>query len=133
MKMKFVLVIAILFAVTATVNAQGGGQRRTVEERVKMIHEKVDSAFKLEPEKLTKVDTAFANYYRQQEKIRQELMSGGERPDMAVMREKMQPAIDARDKELKTILTDEQFKKWKEELEPALMQRRGGGGPGNRQ
>ena len=38
----------------------------------------------------------------------------------------MQPAIDARDKELKTILTEEEFKKWKDELEPALMQRRGG-------
>jgi periplasmic protein CpxP/Spy len=43
----------------------------------------------------------------------------------------MQPAIDARDKELKTLLTEEEYKKWKDEIEPSMMQRRGGGG--NRQ
>ena len=40
------------------------------------------------------------------------------------MREKMQPLIEARDKELKIVLTDEQFKKWKEEIEPSMMPRR---------
>ena len=122
LKLKF-LVIMLLSAFI--VNAQGGG-RRTVEERVKMVHEKMDSAFKLETDKLAKVDSAFANYYRAQEKIRQEMMSGGDRPDFQAMREKMQPALDARDKELKTLLTEEQFKKWKDEIEPSLMPRRSG-------
>jgi hypothetical protein len=125
MKLKFGFFLALMIAGVIVGNAQGGF-RRTVEERVKSVHEKMDSAFKLDSEKQVKVDSAFANYYRQQDKIREEMRSGGERPDFQAMREKMQPAIEARDKELKTLLTDEQFKKWKEEIEPAMMQRRGG-------
>ena len=49
------------------------------------------------------------------------------------MMAKMQPAIETRDKELKAILSEGEFKKWKEEIEPSMMQRRGGGGGGNRQ
>jgi biopolymer transport protein ExbB/TolQ len=125
MKLKFGFFLALMIAGVIVANAQGGF-RRTVEERVKSVHEKMDSAFKLDSEKQVKVDSAFANYYRQQDKIREEMRRGGERPDFQAMREKMQPAIEARDKELKTFLTDEQFKKWKEEIEPAMMQRRGG-------
>lgn len=129
MNIKQGLLLILLVTGVTVINAQGGGfNRRTVEERVKSVHEKMDSAFKLDADKQGKVDSAFANYYRQQEKIREEMRSsGGERPDFQAMREKMQPALDVRDKELKTILTDEQFKKWKEEIEPAMMPRRGGG------
>lgn len=126
MKLKFGFFLILMIAGAIVANAQGGF-RRTVEERVKSVHEKMDSAFKLDSEKQVKVDSAFANYYRQQDKTREEMRSGGERPDFQAMREKMQPAMDARDKELKTLLTAEQFKKWKEEIEPAMMQRRGGG------
>ncbi len=125
--MKIVLCLSLMMTFTAAVYAQPGGPRRTIEERVKIIHEKMDSAFKLEPAKLTKVDSAFANYYRQQEKVREEMMSGGERPDFQAMREKMQPLMDARDTELKGILSEDQFKKWKEEIEPAMMPRRRNG------
>ena len=131
MKLKYGLFLALMISGVIVVNAQGGGSRRTVEERVQIAHAKMDSAFKLDTEKQVKVDSAFANYYRQQDKLREEMRSGGERPDFQVMREKMQPLIEARDKELKTLLTDEQFKKWKEEIEPAMMPRRRDGG--NRQ
>lgn len=132
MKLKHALLAVVLMSAALFAQAQPGGQRRTVEERVKMVHEKIDSAFKLDADKLTKVDAAFTKYYKDQDKLREEMMSGGERPDFQAMREKMQPLTDARDKELKTILTDEQFKKWKDEIEPSMMPRRGGGG-GNRQ
>jgi protein CpxP len=130
MKLKFGFFLTLMIAAVFVANAQGGS-RRTIEERVQAAHAKMDSAFKLDTEKQVKADSAFANYYRQQDKIREEMRSGGERPDFQAMREKMQPALDARDKELKALFTDEQFKKWKEEIEPAMMQRRGGGG--NRQ
>lgn len=125
MKLKFGFFLTLMIAGAFVANAQGGF-RRTVEERVKSVHEKMDSAFKLDSEKQAKVDSVFTNYYKQQDKTREEMRSGGERPNFQVMREKMQPAIEARDKELKTLLTDEQFKKWKEEIEPAMMSRRGG-------
>lgn len=133
MKIKSLLFFAVLMIAGFAVNAQQGN-RRTVEERVKMVHEKMDSAFKLEATKLANVDSVYANFYRKSDVARQELMaaSNGERPDMQVMRDKMQPFADAKDKELKTILTDDQFKKWKEEIEPTLMRRPGGGGGGPR-
>jgi periplasmic protein CpxP/Spy len=128
MKIKNFLILAILLTCAATVNAQGGNfPQRTIEERVKAVHEKLDSAFKFDAAKQTKIDTVFAAYYRQQDKIREELRSGGERPDREMMRAKMQPSMDARDKELRTLLTEEEFKKWKDEIEPSMMQRRGGG------
>lgn len=130
---KIGLFLAFMIAGVIMVNAQGGGggfRQRTVEERVKAVHEKIDSAFKLDAAKLTQVDSAFAAYYRGQDKVRAELMSGGERPDREAMMAKFAPITEARDKELKSILTEEQFKKFKEELEPALMPRRGPGGGG---
>ncbi len=132
MKNRIGLLMIALFLGTIVTNAQGGGnfQRRTVEERVKIAHQKIDSAFKLDADKLTKVDAAFTTFYKGQDKLREELMSGGERPDMQVMREKMQPITDARDKELKAIFSEEQYKKFKDELEPAMSPRRGGGGGG---
>lgn len=124
-KTMFILALA-LFA-TGAVMAQGF-QRRTVEERVKIAHNKIDSAFKLDAAKLAQVDSAFAKYYRATDKVREELTSGGERPDMQVMREKTQPLTEARDKELQAILGDDGFKKFKSEIEPSMRPQRPGGG-----
>jgi hypothetical protein len=130
MKKKFLLFAVILLAGTIAGNAQGGGggnfPRRTVEERVQTIHEKMDSAFKLDKAKLIQVDSVFANYYRSSDKMREELMAGG--GDRSAMREKMQPLTDARDKELQVLLGEANFKTWKEVIEPSM--RRGGPGGG---
>ena len=127
------LFLFILLTGTIIVNAQNGNfHQRTVEERVKAAHEKLDSIFKFDAVKQTKIDSAFATYFRDQDKIREELRSLGERPDRETVMAKMQPAIETRDKELKAILSESEFKKWKEEIEPAMMHRRGGGG-GNKQ
>jgi periplasmic protein CpxP/Spy len=134
MKKQMVLLLALIIAGTTATFAQGGGggfRQRTVEERVQSIHHVIDSAFKLDAAKLIQTDSVFATYYRATDKIRQELMSGGERPDRAVMMEKLAPATEARDKELKVILGDDNFKKFKDEIEPS-MRRGGGGGPRQR-
>ncbi|HEY2721455.1 MAG TPA: hypothetical protein VGI82_07010 [Chitinophagaceae bacterium] len=133
MKTKGLFIISFFILVAVTSNAQGGGfQRRTVEERVQMVHQKLDSAFKLDKTKLADADSAFATYYRAQDKLRADMMSGGGQPDFQAMREKMQPLMDDRDKKLQTILTADQFKTWKETIEPSMRPRRmGGGGGGN--
>jgi periplasmic protein CpxP/Spy len=126
--MKKILFVALFLMLgTLAAQAQGGGgfQRRTVEERVKMIHDKMDSAFKPAADKLKEIDETFTAYYKAQDKLREEMMSGGERPDPQVMREKMQPLTDERDGKLKKILTEEQYKKWKEEIEPSMRPQRG--------
>jgi hypothetical protein len=126
MKKRFLFVAITLLAGTIAVNAQGGGggnfPRRTVEERVQTIHQKMDSAFKLDKAKLTQVDSIFANYYRASDKMREELMAAG--GDRSAMREKMQPLSDARDKELQAALGADNYKIWKDAIEPTM--RRGG-------
>ena len=126
-----ILFLAILLAAGVAVNAQGGFQRRTVEERVQTAHQKIDSAFKLDKTKLTEADSVFADFYRTSDKIREEMMSGGQ-PDFQAMREKMQPFVDERDKKLQGILTEDQFKIFKDQIEPTLRPRRPGGGGNNR-
>lgn len=130
MKKRFLLFAVVLLAGTAALNAQGGGggnfPRRTVEERVQTVHQIMDSAFKLDKAKLSKVDSVFANYYRNTDKLREELMAAG--GDRSAMREKMQPLSDARDKELQVLIGDENFKTWKDVIEPT-MRRGGQGGP----
>ena len=121
---KSVFIVMILFASTITAIAQGGFQQRTVEERVKSVHEKMESELKLDAAKLTQVDSVFANYYRSQDKLRQDMMSGGGQPDFQAMREKMQPLMEARDEKLKPILGDADFKKWKDDIEPSMRRPR---------
>jgi hypothetical protein len=131
MKTKVVLMIAFFVAGAMVVNAQGGFQRRTVEERVQMVQQKLDSAFKLDKIKLAEADSAFASYYRATDKLRDEMMASGGQFDRQAFMDKVQPLTDDRDKKLQGILTADQFKTWKEQIEPSMRQRRPGGG-GNR-
>ena len=122
--------IAALFSFTA-VNAQGGGnfQRRTPEERLKPVHDKIDSAFKLDAAKLKQVDEIFLNAFKESDKKMQELMAGGQ-PDREAMMAARKEINDAREVKLKEVLTEAQMKTWKDELEPSLRPQRGGGGGG---
>ena len=130
MKTKITLMISSFILLTFVVNAQGGFQRRTVAERVQMVQQKFDSAFKLDKAKLADVDSVFANYYRGQDKLREEMMSSGQQ-DFEAMREKMQPLMDERDKKLQGMLTADQYKTWKEAIEPSLRPRRQNNGGSN--
>ena len=127
---KLLLSIIMFVAVVVSVHAQPGFTPRTVEERVVAVHAKLDSAFKLEASKIAEADSAFAAYYRESDKIRQDMMAGGERPTRDAMMEKMKPVTEARDEKLKKILTEAQFKAWKEEIEPGMRPQRGPGGGG---
>jgi periplasmic protein CpxP/Spy len=122
---RSLLILTILFAGTMAAVAQGGpgGPQRTVEERVKSIHDRLQTDLKLDAAKQTQVDSVFAGYYRSQDKLRQEMSNGGQ-PDFQAMREKMQPLTDARDEKLKPILGDANYKKWKEEIEPSMRRPR---------
>jgi periplasmic protein CpxP/Spy len=125
MKRLFIAATLVLLVSGGMTFAQGGGfQRRTVEERVQMVHAKMDSAFKLNASQLKDVDSVFANFYRATDKMREDLSSGGERPDFQAMREKNQPLIDDRDEKLKGIIGEADFKIWKETIEPSMRPRR---------
>jgi periplasmic protein CpxP/Spy len=123
--------IAALFSITA-VNAQGGGnfQRRTPEERLKPIHEKLDSAFKLDAAKMKQVDEIFLNSFKEQDKKMEELRAGGGEVDRDAMMAARQKFTDERDARLKEILTADQMKIWKDTIEPSTRPQRGNRGGG---
>src|SRR4029453_6694538 len=103
MKTKITVMVSSFMLLAVLANAQGGFQRRTVAERVQFVEQKFDSAFKLDKSKLAETDSIFANYFRAQDKLREEMMSSG-RQDFQAMREKMLPLMDDRDKKLQAVL-----------------------------
>ena len=130
MKKTIIALAVVMFAGIAPSFAQGGGfQMPLPEERVKRVHFKADSAFKLDEAKMKDMDAAYLDYYKAQDKVREEAMAsaGGDRDAMrAAMQEKMKPFMEALDAKVKPILGDDKFKIWKEQIEPTL---RGRGGP----
>ena len=126
-----VAAVAALFSITA-VNAQGGGnfQRKTPEERLKPIHDKIDSAFKLDVAKMKQVDDIFLNSFKDQDKKMDEMRAGGGQMDRDAMMAARKQLMDDRDAKLKAVLTDQQFKTWKDDIEPSTRPQRGGGNRG---
>jgi protein CpxP len=126
-KVTLLLAIALTGAFVVQAQGQGGGfQRRTPEERLKMVKEKLVD-LKLNADQTTKSDTTFMEFFRGQDKMMEEMRAGGA-PDREQMREKVQKLRADRDEKLKTIFTEDQFKKWKDEIEPSTRPQRGGGG-----
>jgi protein CpxP len=129
-KQIFLSVVLVLFSISM-IKAQGGFQRRTVEERVAKAHAVLDSAFeKPAATLLTALDSVFTNYYKAQDAKREELMAGGGQVDREAMRAAFQELSDKRDEKLKGLLTEGQMKKWKDEIEPTLRPQRGNRPPG---
>ena len=129
MKKTIVAIAVLMLAGTVSSVAQGGFQMPSPEDRVKRAHSKADSAFKLDEAKAKQFDEAYLEFYKQQDKVRQELMdaNGGNFQGMREqMMEKMKPHQETLDGKLKTILGDDNFKIWKEQIESTL---RGRGGP----
>ena len=125
--------IAAMLSITA-VNAQGGGnfQRRTPEERLKPIHEKLDSAFKLDAAKMKQVDDIFLNSFKESDKQMEDMRAGGGQMDRDAMMAARQKFADERDAKLKEILTADQMKIWKETIEPSTRPQRGNRGGGGK-
>jgi hypothetical protein len=86
---RLVLSIAIVF-VAATVQAQPGNgfTRRTPEERAARIHQKLDSAFKLDASKLATLDTALTVLFKTQDASMKEIFENAG-DDREAMRETM--------------------------------------------
>ena len=135
MKRISLMIIAGL-AFGLVTNAQGGGggfARRTPEERVAVIHAKIDSAFKLDAKKMATLDTDLVALNRAQDKKREELMAGGQ-PDRETFMAEMKKFSDAQDEIMKAVLSADQYTIWKEQIQPSMRPSRGpgGGGGGNR-
>ena len=120
MKTKITMLVAfILMVATSGIYAQGM-QRRTVPERVKATMDKITPALNLDATQQTQTDSAFTDYYNAQMKMFQDARASGERPD----RTQFQKLTDDRDAKLKTIFTEDQYTKFKNEVEESLRPQR---------
>jgi protein CpxP len=135
MKQRIFIMLALLMGATTFAVAQGGGggfQRRTPEERTAAIHAKLDSAFKLDAKTFVALDSALNTLHRNQDKKMQEMFAGGPGSvDRETMQAERQKWDNAKNDIIKAVLTEEQFKIWKDSIEPS-MRPRGFGGGGNR-
>jgi len=126
MKSKFTMLIALILIATTSIFAQGF-QRLTVPERVKATMDKIKEPLQLNQSQIDKTDSVFTEFYTAQNKMREEARASGNRPDRTVF----QKMTSDRDEKLKTIFTDEQFTKFKNELEESLRPQRPQGGGSN--
>lgn len=121
MKNKFTLLFVLLFICMFSTQAQQAqGQRRTAEERVKMIGDRLSDSLKISAAQRADLDAIYLEFYKGQDKLREGL-APGTRPERA----DIDKLNDARDAKLKIILKEEQYIKLK--AMEAAMRNRGGG------
>lgn len=124
MKKHFAVLFAALFILMGTSFAQGP-QRMSVEERVKIALDKIDAGLKPSESVRASAKTILYNAYTAQSKKMEDLFAGGNRPDREEMQKIRQQFTEELDQQLKTVFSQEQFSKWKTEIEPSLNPRRG--------
>ena len=123
MKKQIALLLTTALLSFTAVNAQGGGgQRLTPEERTKATMEKL-GPLSLSPEVTKKTEAIFTEYNTTWQKTMDEMRASGS-VDRDAMMAKRKEQSDARDLKLKAIFTEDQMKKWKDEVEPTTRQQR---------
>ena len=120
MKKQLALLTVAIVLSLGSVFAQGGGgmQRQTPEERTKATVEKL-APLALNADQTTKVTAVFTSFYNDQQKSMEEMRASGNM-DREAMKTKRDELSKKRDTELKAILTDAQYTKWIDELEPSM-------------
>lgn len=121
------LLIAILLGTTFSM-AQPGGQRMSPEERAKQQTAELKETLGLDKAQEKKVYDLNVESGKKMAKMREEMGGGGFSDEM---REKMMAMREETNKEMKKILTADQYKKYEKYLEERRA-RRGQGGGGNR-
>ena len=122
MKKQIALLLTTALLSFTAVNAQGGGQRQTPEERTKATMEKL-APLNLDAEATKKTEAIFADYNTTWQKTMDEMRASGS-VDRDAMMAKRKEQSDARDVKLKAIFSADQMKKWKDEIEPTTRQQR---------
>ena len=113
---KILLVCCILLGLTAVSRAQGGGQRRSPEERAKMLQ----TQLKLTDDQTAKITAIYQTQAKSIDSLRN---AGGDR---TAFRPIMQAATD----KIKAILTPDQATAWQKMMDEMRAQRQNGGGGG---
>lgn len=125
MKKKILLLVSAVCFSVSLLMAQDRMQRQTPEERTKATIEKM-APLNLDEATRAKTEPIIAEFYNAQQKAIQEMRESGTNDRDAMMAKRRELAV-ARDAKLKLIFSQEQMKKWIEDIEPSLRPQR----PGN--
>lgn len=131
MKTKAFFTLVFLFFIA---NAVLYGQKSTenrVKEKVSNVVEKMDQSFKFEKTKRSAIEEIFTDFYTGQQKLKSNiqgpasgLRQGLVQQDFQSVRKKNEALINERESRLKKELTEEEYKKWCDEIEPQLHTKR---------
>jgi protein CpxP len=122
---KFLFMCCFLVGITAISRAQGGGQRRSPEERAKQLQTQLS----LTDDQTAKVTAIFTAQNAKRDSIR--TASNGDRD---AMMSAMRPLMQATNDKIKAILTPDQATAYQKIMDEqrARMQQGGGGGGGGK-
>lgn len=121
MKIKTGLLCMILFAAFIITNGQAIMQRPTVEERTKRIVDTITTVLKLDQTQQTQAQTTFTDYYKESDKLR-EAVQAGTLPEKS----QFEKLTTDRDEKLRKFLNPDQLKKFKDDIEPVISNRKRG-------
>jgi len=125
---KLGLLFLAVFVITAVTQAQNRGPRDfDPKEMAKRQTEELTEVLDLNKDQQKKVLELNTESGEKMSAMRGEMMNGG--GDREAMREKMMKIREDQNKEMKKILTEDQYKKYEKYLEERRGQR-GQGGPG---
>ncbi|WP_297093776.1 hypothetical protein [uncultured Draconibacterium sp.] len=128
-RLAFLLVVVLVGTTMAMAQNRGGQRQFDPEEMAKRQTEQFKTDLELNDTQAEKMEKVLLASYKEMGTMRQE-MSGEE--DRTKMREKMTAMREDQQKEIKKILTEEQFAKYEKLMEERRANRRrgaaGGGG-----
>jgi protein CpxP len=119
---KFLLICCFLMGITAVSRAQGGGMRRSPEERAKQLQTQLS----LNDDQTAKITAIYKVQATKMDSIR--TASNGDRD---AMRSAMMPMMKDGNDKIKAILTPEQATAYDKLMKDRMDRMRNGGGGGN--
>jgi len=120
---KFLLMCCLFIGLTAVCRAQGGGMRRSPEDRAKDLQ----TQLKLTDDQTTKITAVY-----KAQAVKMDSVRTAANGDRQAMRSAMMPLMKDTNNKIKAILTPEQataYQKMLDEMRARMQQ--GGGGGGN--
>lgn len=120
--MKKILFALVLFLGISEVSlAQDQRQRKSPEEKTKEVMVLMQT-LNMDETTTTKVNAVFTDFFtKQQEAVRQYRQEGNN--DREAIMKKRRELMDARDAQLKTILSEDQYKKYLSDIQPQISAR----------
>jgi len=119
---KFLLMCCFLIGITAVSRAQGGGMRRSPEERAKQLQTQLS----LTDDQTAKIATIYKAQATKMDSVR--TAANGDRD---AMRSAMMPMMKDTNDKIKAILTPDQVTAYDKLMQERMDRMRNGGGGGN--